>query len=162
MSRDGRDAPAAFCRDVKNICRGKPYTAYLDTAAQKGVKMEKVVYFLGAGFSAPLGIPTMRDFLTRSKDLFATDPHEYESFKNIFDTIQKMSYVKNFYNTDLFNIEEILSILEMEDTVKDKNRSSAFAEYIKSVIRYYTPPMPKPALTPEISVSEKFWYVRES
>ena len=29
--------------------------------------MEKVVYLLGAGFSAPLGIPVMGNFLTRSK-----------------------------------------------------------------------------------------------
>jgi hypothetical protein len=33
--------------------------------------IEKVTYILGAGFSAPLGLPVMGDFLLKSKDTLA-------------------------------------------------------------------------------------------
>jgi hypothetical protein len=32
--------------------------------------VDRVVYLLGAGFSAPLGLPVMSNFLMKSKDLF--------------------------------------------------------------------------------------------
>ena len=35
--------------------------------------MNRVVYVLGAGFSAPLGIPIVRSFLEKSKDLYCAD-----------------------------------------------------------------------------------------
>ena len=34
--------------------------------------MDNIVYFLGAGFSAPLGVPTMRNFIVKSKDMFVS------------------------------------------------------------------------------------------
>jgi len=33
--------------------------------------MERVVYILGAGFSAPLGLPVMNDLMIKAKDLYA-------------------------------------------------------------------------------------------
>jgi len=36
--------------------------------------LEKVVYLLGAGFSAPLGLPVMSNFLEKSKDIYFADP----------------------------------------------------------------------------------------
>jgi len=33
--------------------------------------MDKVVYFLGAGFSAPLGLPVTSNFIVKSKDMYA-------------------------------------------------------------------------------------------
>jgi hypothetical protein len=103
--------------------------------------MSHVVYLVGAGFSAPLGLPVMRDFLLKSKDMFAIDPKEYASFRDIFVLIKQMGSIQSYYRADLFNIEEILSILEMDQQVAGK-RSRRFAKYIADVIRFYTPPDP--------------------
>ncbi len=103
--------------------------------------MDHVVYFLGAGFSAPVGIPVMRNFLIKSKDMFAQDPHRYRTFAKVFDLIREMNVAKSYYETDLFNIEEILSILEMRDQLGGK-RAKRFIKYIAEVIRHFTPPAP--------------------
>jgi hypothetical protein len=100
-----------------------------------------IVYLLGAGFSAPLGLPVMRDFLLKSKDMFAADPTEYASFRDIFTLINRMGSIQSYYQADLFNIEEILSILEMDQQLEGK-RSKRFAKYIADVVRFYTPPDP--------------------
>lgn len=42
---------------------------------------DKVVYLFGAGFSAPLGLPVMSNFLMKSKDLYVSDPERYRTFK---------------------------------------------------------------------------------
>lgn len=101
--------------------------------------IDNVVYILGAGFSAPLGIPVMSNFLEKSKDLFARDSDRYKNFVNVFTTINQMSIAKNYYNADLFNIEEILSILEMSEQLGGESKSSSFVEYIIDVIKHYTP-----------------------
>ena len=108
--------------------------------------MEKVVYLLGAGFSQPLGLPVMRDFLFRSKDLYFRDPEKYDHFKYILNTIRGMHSAKSYYDVDLLNIEEILSILEMADMVKGgRNRAKRFSRYISDVIESLTPDMPGPS-----------------
>jgi hypothetical protein len=101
--------------------------------------MEKVVYLLGAGFSAPLGIPVMNSFLTRSKDLYFTDPARFSHFQEVFDTINELSVIKNYYSADLFNIEEILSILEMREYLEGSSLKDTFIQYISDVIQHYTP-----------------------
>lgn len=107
--------------------------------------MEQVVYLLGAGFSAPLGIPVVRNFLERSKDLYFQDPDKYAHFKKVFDTIEELSVCKNYYTVDLFNIEDILSLLEMRSSLanEDETRKS-FVQYIADVVRAYTPSNPGP------------------
>ena len=104
--------------------------------------MEKVVYFLGAGFSAPLGLPIMNNFLEKSKDIVMSGDKpledKYEYFFEIFNSIKNMHYIKSFYESDLFNIEEILSILEMNEML-DASFKSQFHSYIIDVIEYYTP-----------------------
>ena len=108
---------------------------------------EKVVYLLGAGFSAPLGLPVMANFLDVSRDIYHADPgnKDYESWKKIFETIAGMHVAKSYYKTDLRNIEEVLSILAMEDAVAGGDRNADFAEYIKGVIRACEPDWPPPA-----------------
>ncbi len=101
--------------------------------------MEKITYVLGAGFSAPLGIPVMRDFLTKSKDLYFSNTTRYIHFKQVFDLIRDLSVAKNYFDTDLFNIEEILSILEMQVFVEKRRLRKAFLQYVRDVIIYYTP-----------------------
>src|SRR6185369_13710360 len=101
--------------------------------------MERIVYLLGAGFSAPLGLPVMSNFFTNSKDMYFKNPSNYPHFQGVFDTIQEMSVIKNYYSTDLFNIEEILSILEMGEYLQGNQLKGDFLKYIVDVINYYTP-----------------------
>ena len=76
--------------------------------------MERVVYLLGAGFSAPLGLPVMNDVLVKSRDLYFSNREMYPHFDEVFQMIAQLSVTKNYFETDLFNIEEILSILGTE------------------------------------------------
>ncbi|MBC8278431.1 MAG: hypothetical protein H8E46_09380 [FCB group bacterium] len=102
---------------------------------------ENILYILGAGFSAPLGIPVMRDFYQKSKDMY-TDVFsgEYRYFNEVFKEVSRMSNVLNYMDANLFNIEEILSIIEMKSYVsKSKLTQEKFANYIKDVISFYTP-----------------------
>lgn len=101
--------------------------------------MDKVTYILGAGFSAPLGLPVMSNFLIKSKDLYFQDPEKYKHFKTVFDTIRELSISKNYYDTNLFNIEEILSILEMGSFLEGKKLKKDFINYILDTINCYTP-----------------------
>lgn len=101
--------------------------------------MEHVVYILGAGFSAPLGIPVMSNFIEKSKDLYFSDPEKFSHFQSIYDSIQKMSFIKNYYNTDLFNIEEILSLIEMENVTNQDLKKESFTNFLTDVIENYTP-----------------------
>ena len=56
-----------------------------------------------------------------------------------------MSVVKNYYSTDLFNVEEILSILAMQQRLKGRQLKRTFLQYIADVITHYTPTFtPKP------------------
>jgi hypothetical protein len=101
--------------------------------------VECVTYILGAGFSAPLGIPIMSDFLTKSRDLYFADPKRYQHFKSVFETIQELSIIKNYFQADLFNIEEILSIIEMGTFLEGKRLRKVFLKYISDVVDHYTP-----------------------
>jgi len=101
--------------------------------------MEKIVYILGAGFSAPLNLPVMSNFLEKSKDMYFAESEKYSYFKNVFDNIREMSYAKNYYNCDLTNIEEILSILEMQERFGNRRLKKSFIKFISDVIDHYTP-----------------------
>lgn len=103
--------------------------------------MDKVVYILGAGFSAPLGLPVMSNFLVKAKDVYFSDPQKYRLFQEVFRTIDKLSIVKNYFSSDLFNIEEILSILEMQKRLGNVQITKEFTEFISLVIKFYTPPL---------------------
>ena len=117
--------------------------------------MDKVVYILGAGFSAPLGLPVMGNFLVKSKDMFADKPAEHKSFQKVFKTIDQMSECKNYFKADLFNIEEILSILEMKEGLRNGGAARSFIDYVSDVIKSCTPPMPPP---PQLSAVVPGWF----
>jgi hypothetical protein len=104
--------------------------------------MTKIVYLVGAGFSAPLGLPVMRDFVMKSKDMLASHPKEFGHFEKTFALIKDMNAAKSYYSADLFNIEEILSILEMSERVGGRS-TKRFIKYIVDVIHFYTPPPPE-------------------
>lgn len=101
---------------------------------------ERIVYFLGAGFSAPLGLPVMSDFLLRSKDLYFGDRERFDHFGSVFSTIARMGNAKNYYHIDLFNIEEILSLLEMENYVGSSQSRDMYVRFLADVITALTPP----------------------
>ncbi len=101
--------------------------------------MRKVVYLLGAGFSAPLGLPVMANFLWKARDLYVSDSDKYSHFAKVFNQIERLSYVKNYFESDLLNIEEILSILEMERTVQGLRLAKQFKELIRDTIAACSP-----------------------
>ena len=49
----------------------------------------------------------MRNFLIKSKDMFAQEPNRYKSFAKVFELIRDMNVAKSYYEADLFNIEDI-------------------------------------------------------
>jgi len=99
---------------------------------------DHVVYILGAGFSAPLGIPVMSNFIEKSKDLYASGAEQFKFFADVYKKIDSFNNCKNYYSADLFNIEEIMSLWEMESFAsksKSGNRKfSLFQSFIKEVI----------------------------
>lgn len=100
---------------------------------------ERITYVLGAGFSAPLGLPVMSNFLLKSKDLYFSSPDEYPHFQSVLQSIGNLSIAKNYYETDLSNIEEILSIIEMGTFLRGDQLKKEFFRYIIDVIKAYTP-----------------------
>ena len=101
--------------------------------------MDRVVYILGAGFSAPLGLPVISNFVVKSKDMYYADPAEYSHFKKVYDVVAEMAVAKNYFDTDLFNIEEVFSIIEMDLQLQGKRLQKTFVDYISDVIEHYTP-----------------------
>lgn len=102
--------------------------------------LSHVVYVLGAGFSAPLGLPVMSDFLERAKDLYFEQPDDYEYFKDVFETINELAGVLRYFDADLHNIEEILSLLEMDDFAGANPHRDRFIQFLADVVEHYTPP----------------------
>lgn len=103
--------------------------------------MNRTVFVLGAGFSAPLGIPLISNFLEKSKDLYQSDRQKYGHFKSVYETIRELSYCQQFYKIDLFNIEDILSLLTMHSTMTgDHEAEDRFCKFLVDVIEAHTPP----------------------
>jgi SIR2-like domain len=105
--------------------------------------MDKVVYILGAGFSAPLGLPVISNFIDKAKELYAFDREKYKHFESVFRTVRAMGHLKTFFNVDLENIEEVLSILQMDEYLGEGKIRHEFERMICDVINYYTPPIPR-------------------
>src|SRR5438876_488563 len=115
--------------------------------------MDHVVYILGAGFSAPLGLPLMGNFLMKAKDMYAGDAKRFAHFKDVFDYIGAMGSIQTYYDADLLNIEEILSILEIREQIDGKT-SRQFVKLLLDVVSYYTPG--PPTIDPRVSSAN--WY----
>lgn len=110
--------------------------------ATKGQTMDNVVYVLGAGFSAPLGLPTMGDFWEKAKKMEREQPEKYGHFRNILDLMKEIGSTGNYFEYVPFNIEEAMSILEMRGTLGDGLTISEFGKFISEVIVHHTPPEP--------------------
>src|SRR5882762_5846269 len=97
---------------------------------------EHVVYLLGAGFSAPLGLPVMANFVSKSKDQFSAAPERFKDFGKVFELFEKLAKVKSFYHSDLSNIEEVLSILSIGEIGAEGGDKPRFIKYLGDVIQY--------------------------
>jgi hypothetical protein len=103
------------------------------------MRKKKVVYVLGAGFSAPAGIPVIGNFIFRSKEQYADKPIKYGKFKEIFDIIDGLSKIKNYANVDLYNIEMVYSLLSSRALANPSKDMDIFEQYIKDVVEYHQP-----------------------
>src|SRR5712692_3524358 len=110
--------------------------------AQGGKK--HVVYVLGAGFSQPLGIPTVASFLDRAKTLQQGDSETFAYFDEIFDTIKALERAHNFYATDRTSIEDLLTMLDLKDELAGTTDSQLFRKFICDVVTTSTPPISAP------------------
>lgn len=120
--------------------------------------MSNITYLLGAGFSAPLNIPLMNDFYRHSQKIGYNDR---EHFKRIFDYWNEVSTVKHYTKINLFNIEELLSLLEMENYLKGSELLSHMQRYIADVVNYYLPEIKHDRIsTIREEKSPKDWYKR--
>ena len=112
----------------------------------KATANEKVVYILGAGFSAQFGLPVMSNFLEKSKDMYALKGStnlrgtDVDFFNDVYLEIDKLRRCKDFYASDMTNIEEILSLFEMGKMLGVESKQQIdFQKFIADVIKYYTP-----------------------
>ncbi|MGJ4748403.1 hypothetical protein ACQV5M_18720 [Leptospira sp. SA-E8] len=102
--------------------------------------MKNILYFTGAGFSAPLGIPVMSNFVQKSKDLYQEDNVKYADFSKIFALIDDLSKIKLHIELDLRNIEDIFSLLEMKHFIEGNSDSlKLYKKYIEDTITSLTP-----------------------
>lgn len=102
-------------------------------------KKQNVVFFIGAGFSAPFGLPVMSNFVDKARDLYFFDKDKYSVLGSTLELIQKFSTIKNHLRIDLHNIEDLLSIAYMESTVNKRSKSfKLITEFIKTTITAYT------------------------
>lgn len=102
-------------------------------------KLQNIIFFLGAGFSAPFGLPVMGNFIDKSKDLYFSNEEKYKTIKETLKLIDRFSKVKNFMNVNLYNIEDLLSITYMEAVIKKNSKPlENITTFIKTVIEAYT------------------------
>lgn len=110
--------------------------------ARPAAANERVVYVLGAGFSAPLGLPVVSNFLEKARDQYAREQDKFVHFKSVFNRINQLARVRSAYHSPLHNIEEVLSLVEMQDALQGKRSTKPLQRFICDVIEYYTPKAP--------------------
>lgn len=81
----------------------------------------------------------MANFLAKAKDLYFDDQERYAHFQDVFRKIGEFSVAKNYFETDLFNLEEVFSILEMARHLGHKRSSTQFSSFLSDVVTQYTP-----------------------
>jgi hypothetical protein len=95
--------------------------------------MKNVVYILGTGFSAYAGLPLMSNFIDKAKDIYFSNPDykENKKIKQAFDLIRDYSYIKNIMNSNLLNIEELLSIYDMRQFASKTRKKNIMIDFMK-------------------------------
>lgn len=122
--------------------------------------MQRVVYILGAGFSAPLGLPVVRNFLEKAKDLFHFGSAKGDGrYDKMLREVGKLAQVKLAFNADLTNIKEILSILDMKSQFDGTTAlRDEFAAFVCDVVKQSTPALTlAPAANPHRVLEDYSW-----
>lgn len=101
--------------------------------------VEYVVYILGAGFSAPLGLPLVANFIEKARDQYAADAKRFSHFRKVFDRMNLLARVRTAYHAPLHNIEEVLSLMEMQDTLANGQSRRQLEQFIVDVVNHHTP-----------------------
>ena len=104
-------------------------------------RKQNVVFFIGAGFSAPFGLPVTSNFISKAKDLYYFDNDKYSKINETLNFIRHYSLTKNYMNIDLHNVEELLSLPYMEQTLANNDKESMITNierFVKVVIDTYS------------------------
>ena len=100
---------------------------------------DRILLILGAGVSAPLGIPVMLEFLHKGRDLYFGGEERYHYFEPLLKEIRELDASLKFIRGDLLNIEHILSILEMRSFVRGDGSVLRFKRMVSDIVAHYTP-----------------------
>lgn len=100
---------------------------------------ELVVYLLGAGFSAPLGLPVMGTFYEKAMDMLRADPSRYDYFNEVIALRDRFAAVRSYFNAELLNIEELLSMHQMEADLANRPAGDLAERFVRDVVEWYTP-----------------------
>jgi len=103
---------------------------------------KNVMYLLGAGFSAPLGIPTMRNFVDEARRL-RRGRDEYAYFDDVIRLIHDTISASRYFRHDSDNVEEALSLLEIKEYIEGHSQKEQVVKFIRDVITLSTPQIPK-------------------
>ena len=100
--------------------------------------MNKVRYILGAGFSAPLGLPTRAALLERAKDMIFRQPERYERHQALIREFDQVAKVGVYCQTDPLDFEEVMGIIEMENFAKARRTKKPFVDLLQDTIEHYS------------------------
>jgi len=105
--------------------------------------MKRVVYVLGAGFSAPLGVPTMSTFWNVAQEM--VNDRGLVKYQEVLDEILDTMKVDAYYKIGgALRIEEALSTIEMKHGLGKRSRHIENAkEFICQIIERNTPALEK-------------------
>ncbi|MCD4829992.1 MAG: hypothetical protein K8R90_11235 [Candidatus Cloacimonetes bacterium] len=94
----------------------------------------KTAYILGAGFSRAAGFPLMNDFFFQARNLYARgglSTEDEKAFEQVFSFVNNYSKAKNYLSFDLFNMEDLFSIIEMRKLIENKDGTNIEDEYLR-------------------------------
>ena len=100
--------------------------------------MQQTSYIIGAGFSAPLGLPLRENFLERAKDMLFRHPERYEHHHALIKEFDQIAKVGVYCSTDPLDIEEALAIIEMENFAKARRSKKPFVDLLTDTIEHYS------------------------
>lgn len=97
---------------------GKSYVSARGLDVSGFDREDSTVFILGAGASAPAGIPMIRNFLDTSREFFDNPQSqlseaELQYFNEVFEFRRRMAQAREKISIDLDDIEELFGLVEM-------------------------------------------------
>ena len=94
------------------------------------MRKQKIVFFIGAGFSAPFGLPVMSNFMDMAREF------ENEHIDRVRKFVGKYHISRSYLDIDFNNIEQLLSIAYIGALMEnDKEDLASIQEFIKATIK---------------------------